>query len=120
MIKNTRLVNSNNNDVIERLKNEGNTHFMIGNYFKSLEAYTNALKTIETHKNDIQDYEKRKIQVLNNRGNNYIKLKQFNDALKDLNIVLELESNNVKALYRRGLCLYNLKNYRQALDGIIK
>ena len=124
VIKNNRMVGSNSNDHVERLKNEvkfidikGNTHFSIGNYYRSLEAYTSALKTIETKKNEMENYEKRKCQILNNRGNNYIKLGQYNDALNDLNLVIELENDNAKGIFRRGVAFFNLKKFREAVDG---
>ena len=56
-------------------------------------------------------------QILNNRGNTYLKLGQYNDALNDLNIVLELDNDNLKGLYRRGVAYFNLKKYREALEG---
>ena len=75
------------------------------------------MKILETNKNELVNNNTRRSQILNNRGNTYLKLSQYNDALNDLNIVLELENDNLKGLYRRGVSYYNLKKYREALDG---
>ncbi|KAJ1563755.1 RNA polymerase II-associated protein 3, partial [Nowakowskiella sp. JEL0078] len=52
--------------------------------------------------------------VYTNRALCFLKLSQFNNVIKDCDLALELESKNVKALWRRGLAKTELKDWSSA------
>jgi tetratricopeptide (TPR) repeat protein len=127
-IKNNRLGTSGSyaEEHIEKMKNEANAHFAIGNYNKSIEMNMSVIKFIyeEEKKNSESDSRIKlknfKISIFNNKGNAHLKLANFKEALKDFESVLELDENNIKALFRKGLCLYNLRKFQMALKDFYK
>jgi len=82
--------------IINSLKESGNIEFKNGNYEKSLEIFTEALK-----------YENpdMKIALLLNRAETFLRLGYFYSAIIDCNQVLETDSTNIKALYRKARSL---------------
>jgi tetratricopeptide (TPR) repeat protein len=50
-----------------------------------------------------------------NRALIYIRLGNFQEAINDCDKTLELDVDNAKALYRRGLALFELKEHKRAL-----
>lgn len=76
------------------MKAQGNELFKVGDYVGALEKYTDALKCT--------DQDNDKAIVLNNRAAANIKLRRYDDAIKDASEVLELVPTDLKALYRRS------------------
>eukprot|EP01018_Ginkgo_biloba_P039856 Gb_32210 [translate_table: standard] len=93
-------------EAAKKKKEEGNALFKGGKYQRAAKKYEKAAKYIE-HDNSLSDEEKKQSKVLkvscnlNNAACN-LKLKDFKGAIKLCSKVLELESQNVKALYRRA------------------
>ncbi|XP_073980176.1 uncharacterized protein isoform X2 [Rhodnius prolixus] len=54
----------------------------------------------------------------NNRAATYLKQCKFNKALADLNIVLQMDPNNVKARYRRAVAYQHKNEFYKALEDI--
>ncbi|XP_043790660.1 RNA polymerase II-associated protein 3 [Apis laboriosa] len=103
-IINTSALTGTELDVMaDQEREKGNEAYRAGDYEEALEHYNISIKmnsNIITH---------------NNRAMTYIKLQRYQDALKDCNIVLNVECMNIKALLRRALCLDHLGESSQAL-----
>jgi FK506-binding protein 4/5 len=98
----------NNEEKIEaagKKKEEGNTLFKLGKYARASKRYEKAAKYIEYDSSFSEDEKKQSKQLkiscnLNNAACK-LKLKDYKQAEKLCTKVLELDSQNVKALYRR-------------------
>ncbi|KAL7124564.1 hypothetical protein ABFS83_14G056800 [Erythranthe nasuta] len=93
-------------------KEEGNSLFKAGKYAKASKRYEKAAKYIE-HETSFSDEEKKLCKVLKvtcnlNNAACKLKLKDYKQAEKLCSKVLELESTNVKALYRRAQAYMNM------------
>nr|XP_043622845.1 peptidyl-prolyl cis-trans isomerase FKBP62-like isoform X2 [Erigeron canadensis] len=98
-------------DAAGRKKEEGNTHFKAGNYLKALERYEKAAKFIE-YDSSFSEEEKKQSKALKvscnlNNAACKLKLKDYKQAEKLCTKVLEIDSQNVKALYRRAQAYMN-------------
>lgn len=87
-------------------KEEGNALFKAGKYVRASKRYEKAVKFIE-YDTSFSDEEKKQAKVLKvscnlNNAACKLKLKEYKQAEKLCTKVLELESMNVKALYRRA------------------
>ncbi|OAY84435.1 70 kDa peptidyl-prolyl isomerase [Ananas comosus] len=99
----------NNAEKIEaagKKKEEGNVLFKLGKYERASKRYEKAAKFIE-YDSSFSDEEKKQSKVLKitcnlNNAACKLKLKDYKQAEKLCTKVLELDSRNVKALYRRA------------------
>ncbi|KAJ0052947.1 hypothetical protein Pint_01481 [Pistacia integerrima] len=87
-------------------KEEGNTLFKAGKYARASKKYEKAVKYIE-YDSSFSEEEKKQAKALKvacnlNDAACKLKLKEYKQAEKLCTKVLELESRNVKALYRRA------------------
>ena len=106
---------------IEKLKKESNINYLIENYNKSIELYTYAIELLpKLNKNNIEENKTMAINLYNNRGNCQIKMKNYKVGIKDFTKVLNIDPNNLKGLYRRGLCYLNIDKYNLAFDDLLK
>ena len=129
-IKSNRNVNRKNlnnkitdeiTERIEKLKKESNINYLIENYNKSIELYTYAIELLpKLNKDNIEENKKMTINLYNNRGNCQIKMKNYKVGIKDFTKVLSLDQNNLKGLYRRGICYLNIDKYNLAFDDFMK
>ncbi|KAK7489869.1 hypothetical protein BaRGS_00018891 [Batillaria attramentaria] len=87
------------------LFNKANDEYISENYQRAVELYSEAL-TGDSSSEDI----------LVNRAQAYLKLNQYQDAIADCDKALVQNSKNVKAYLRKGTALFNLGDYRKALD----
>eukprot|EP00794_Sanderia_malayensis_P011962 gene11962-13199_t len=85
-------------------KDKGNEAFKAGDFEESIVYYNRSLSIHPV------------ITVYNNRAIAYIKLNKYEDAIKDCNKVLANESDNIKALLRRGIAMKVMKRYSQAKE----
>jgi len=87
-------------------KEEGNVWFKMGKYAKASKRYEKAAKYIEYDSSFSEDEKKQskalKISIKLNDAACKLRLKEYKEAEKLCTKVLELESTNVKALYRRA------------------
>nr|XP_043635861.1 peptidyl-prolyl cis-trans isomerase FKBP62-like [Erigeron canadensis] len=93
-------------------KEEGNAFFKAGKYKKAVKRYEKAAKYIEYDTN-FEEEEKKQAKALKvtcnlNNAACQLKLKDYKQAEKLCTKVLELESTNVKALYRRAQAYINV------------
>ncbi|MQL90773.1 hypothetical protein Taro_023376 [Colocasia esculenta] len=87
-------------------KEEGNALFKLGKYARASNRYEKAAKFIE-YDSSFSDEEKKQSKVLKvtcnlNNAACKLKLKDYKEAVKLCTKVLEIDSRNVKALYRRA------------------
>eukprot|EP00253_Pinus_taeda_P000261 PITA_00261 len=87
-------------------KEEGNALFKVGKYFRASKKYEKAAKYIEydTSFSEEEKKQSKPLKVTCNLNNAAckLKLKDYTQAEKLCTKVLEIESQNVKALYRRA------------------
>lgn len=87
-------------------KEEGNELFKAGKHSRASKKYEKAAKLIE-YDSGFDDEQKKRAKVLKvtcnlNNAACKLKLKDYKEAVKLTTKVLEVEPQNVKALYRRG------------------
>ncbi|XP_062192359.1 70 kDa peptidyl-prolyl isomerase-like [Phragmites australis] len=117
----------NNEEKIEaggKKKEEGNTLFKLGKYARASKRYEKAAKYIEYDSSFSEDEKKQSKQLkiscnLNNAACK-LKLKDYKQAEKLCTKVLELDSQNVKALYRRAQAYIQLADLELAEADIKK
>merc|ERR1712039_70 len=94
----------------ERLKEEGNELFKKGLFEKALQVYEKALKACSDKKSELA------LAIHNNRAGCYHQLSDFPSVVRETNIVLEEQPDNLKAKMRRMLALEPLEKYEEALE----
>nr|XP_057932051.1 FKBP prolyl isomerase 16 [Doryrhamphus excisus] len=105
-------------------RERGNFHFQREEYTMAARAYCMALDVLTTCSRDtsdggvkeeeqeVHDY---RVKCLNNLATTQLKLEQYNEALSTSRDVLALDSNNVKALFRAGKILSDMREYKEAM-----
>jgi DnaJ family protein C protein 7 len=88
----------------ERTKADGNQAFSSGQSEEAIVQYSEALTIDPTNKSVNCVFHC-------NRAAAYMKLKQYQEALKDCDAAIELNQSYVKAYTRRGQCRQNLGDY---------
>jgi len=87
-------------------KEEGNSHFKQGNYSKAAEQYTAAIDYFKQSwgMNETQQKETNDINLLCllNLAACQLKTKDYSEAVLSCSKALDIDTNNVKALFRRG------------------
>ncbi|KAK7256118.1 hypothetical protein RIF29_29552 [Crotalaria pallida] len=93
-------------------KEEGNVLFKAGKYARASKRYEKAVKFIEYDTSFSEDEKKQakalKVACNLNNAASKLKLKEYKEAEKLCTKVLDLESTNVKALYRRAQAYIHL------------
>lgn len=105
-------------------KEEGNALFKAGKYARASKRYEKAVKYIE-YDSSFSDEEKKQAKALKiscnlNNAACKLKLKEYKEAEKLCTKVLEMDSTNVKALYRRAQAYINLADLELAEFDIKK
>ncbi|KAF0893884.1 hypothetical protein E2562_031419 [Oryza meyeriana var. granulata] len=105
-------------EAASKKKDEGNVWFKMGKYAKAAKRYEKAAKYVE-YDSSFSDDEKKQSKVLkvSSKLNNAackLKLKEYKEAEKLCTKVLELESTNVKAMYRRAQAYIELADLELA------
>jgi FK506-binding protein 4/5 len=87
-------------------KEEGNALFKLGKYVRAVKKYEKAVKLIEYDSSFEEEHKKQakalKVSCNLNMAACKLKLHEYKEAVKLTTKVLELESSNVKALFRRA------------------
>ncbi|XP_031986179.1 sperm-associated antigen 1 isoform X1 [Corvus moneduloides] len=94
--------------IATREKEKGNEAFAIGDYMEAVTYYTRSISVIPT------------AAVYNNKAQAEIKLQDWDSALQDCEMVLDMEPGNIKALMRRATVHSHLQNYQTAIEDLNK
>lgn len=90
--------------------NRAVTYTMLGQHGKAAQDYTTAE----------QLYPEKIVQVRTNRSIAYINNKQYQEALADLNYLLQIDPNNFAHYANRGVCYMSLGNKANAIQDFQK
>lgn len=111
-------------EAASKKKDEGNALFKAGKYMRASKRYEKAIRYIE-YDSAFSDEEKKQSRVLRissnlNKAACKLKLKEYEQAEKVCTKVLEMDSRNVKALYRRAQAYIHLADLDSAEFDIKK
>lgn len=95
------------NEEAETFKNKGNEAFKSENYDEAITFYTKAASLVEKDSRDRSTY-------LKNRAACYLKIKDYDKAIKDCDEALQIIPEDPKALFRRSQALENLERFEEA------
>ncbi|XP_042294296.1 zinc finger CCCH domain-containing protein 7A isoform X2 [Sceloporus undulatus] len=108
-------------ELVKNLFNEGNDAYREGNWEGSLSHYSEALNIADYASSEgihISNEILEKLRV--NRIVCYSKKGQHDRVLEDCGVVLKLNENNFRALYRKSKALKELGRYKEAYDAVAK
>ncbi|XP_053132875.1 zinc finger CCCH domain-containing protein 7A isoform X2 [Hemicordylus capensis] len=108
-------------DLVKNLFNEGNDAYRDGDWEGSLNLYSEALNIADYANSEgihIADEILEKLHV--NRIACYSQKGLHDRVLEDCGIILKLNENNFRALYRKSKALKELGRYREAYDAVAK
>lgn len=88
----------------DELFSKANDEFVNENYQKAVDLFTEAIKANAN-----------KAVYYTNRAHAYFKIGEYEKAIVDTEKCLSLDPNSEKALFRKGICQFELKNYQDAL-----
>ncbi|KAM9313048.1 peptidyl-prolyl cis-trans isomerase FKBP8-like [Gastrophryne carolinensis] len=104
----------------------GNFHFEREEYRNAMHSYSQAL-SILTPSNaeplsseEEEEIREHRIKCLNNLAATQLKLHHYDDVLNSCNAVLEMDTDNAKALYRKGKVLSERGKYEEAMTVLKK
>lgn len=86
-----------------KLKDQGNEQLKAQKYQEAVDSYTQAIALDNTNP-----------VFFSNRAQVHIKLENYGTAIADCDAAIALDSNFVKAYYRKGVSLMALLNYKEA------
>ncbi|KAK4554835.1 hypothetical protein LTR86_007983 [Recurvomyces mirabilis] len=93
---------------LDRMKDEGNTHFKAGRYQQAVELYTSALEVDPQNRGTNS-------KILNNRAMCYSKMKQWSEAREDCDKAIALDPSYIKAKKTRAKALGESGNWEEAV-----
>ncbi|KAF9035604.1 hypothetical protein BJ165DRAFT_1533588 [Panaeolus papilionaceus] len=99
---------------VERLKEEGNTAFKLGNLAEAVEKYTECLEKIGEAEEEGKGAAIR-ATLLSNRATTLLKLEKHEEALADTDASLLLSPNSFKAFRTRARIHLHLENFDAAI-----
>lgn len=105
-------------EAAKRKKDDGNSKLKNGKVAKASKRYSQGIRLVE-YEGALKDEDKRearqvKLQLHLNAALAHLKLKQPREALKSCDKALEIESANLKGLFRRAQALAQLEDYDEA------
>ncbi|WIH90176.1 tetratricopeptide repeat protein [Brachyspira pilosicoli] len=89
----------------------GVSYAILGNYIQSIDNF-NKVTSIEPYNKNAY-YNRFLSYYYLAKYDNY---NYYTNALNDISKLIELDSNNYRFFYYKGLILFNLKNYKEAID----
>lgn len=121
---NRKLPKKRRMEIVMKNKAEANELFSGGNYKFAAARYTKALthcaKFVDLSPDDIEEVKGVKLSLNLNLALTYTKLQNMDQALRVCNDALEIDGDNVKALYRRASVYYEKKKWDLAKKDIKK
>jgi len=113
-------------DIITKIKNAGNQFYKEKNYQKAVRKYKKSCKYIEhlrtcmgsTEDNEEEQIRKVEVPCCLNIAAAKIAEKKWDEAKVECDKVLEIQEENIKALFRRGQCHLGKKDYDLAMADL--
>lgn len=109
----------------QKIKISGNYHFKKENYTLATNKYKKALRYLNRlHDGEemSSEQEKRLLELqancLLNSAASHLKNRRYEDALNDCNEALDIDSENAKALFRKGQALHGNRDYDNSLKTL--
>lgn len=100
-----------------RFKAEGNELFKASRYEDAIEKYTKAIEAIGPEPKGAED-KAIVIDSYNNRAVCWMQQQNYRQVIMDTTAVLDIDPENLKALFRRAMAFEGLEKYRSALEDI--
>lgn len=94
--------------------NEADLYMFVGDILQKQNKYIEAVDEYSKAIEFVKDENPNKYLIYFNRGNSYLKLKQYQNAITNYNSTLIELPNYYGALANRGMAYYNLRNKSQA------
>ena len=83
-------------------KEEGNVYFKAQDYQNSIKSYKKVTEFLEMDMKDSQEARNLRVSCLSNCALVYFKMGEHKQAIEYSDMVLKNDSNNVKAIFRKG------------------
>eukprot|EP00462_Mataza_sp_D1_P000542 CAMPEP_0175096448 /NCGR_PEP_ID=MMETSP0086_2-20121207/4740_1 /TAXON_ID=136419 /ORGANISM="Unknown Unknown, Strain D1" /LENGTH=919 /DNA_ID=CAMNT_0016369855 /DNA_START=130 /DNA_END=2889 /DNA_ORIENTATION=- len=99
---------------MEEFKTAGNKLFAAKKFQESADAYTAGVELFDV--SAVEEQKSVYLNLCNNRALVYVKLGKYGDAITDCTKVLQLDPNNPKAFFRRGLAYKGQNRWDEALS----
>ena len=105
----------------ELTKEKGTTYFKQGKFESALRQYQKIIQYVGPPENQefgdqAEERDKHLLSGYLNLAICYLKLDQPDEVLKNADLALNLDPKNPKALFRRGLAHYSVKEYEKAIQ----
>ncbi|XP_077329331.1 peptidyl-prolyl cis-trans isomerase FKBP8-like [Lithobates pipiens] len=100
----------------------GNFHFEREEYRSAMHSYSQALSILilptaePLSSEEEEEIREHRIKCLNNLAAAQLKLHHYDDVINSCNAVLEMDTENAKALYRKGKVLSERGEYEEAMS----
>ena len=94
---------------IHIIKTQGNDLFEAREYTQAIEKYTQGIIALMRH-----DDKKMLTQLLCNRALSYLYTKKYDECMKDVNLCLRIDPENIKGRYIKGLVLFEQNKHEDA------
>ncbi|MGH0173485.1 UNVERIFIED_CONTAM: hypothetical protein FKN15_066105 [Acipenser sinensis] len=106
-------------------RERGNYYFQREEYQDAFQSYSTALQVLSaptsaTPTPEHEELRGGRVKCLNNLAAVHIKLERYDDALETSSSVLELDPDNVKALFRKGKLLSDKGEFQEAMETLKK
>jgi len=107
---------------VTKKREEGNEYFKQGKLNIAIRKYKKAIEFIPSDHN-LSDEQKQEVKAMKvpchlNYAICLIKEKKWKEALEQTDKVLEVESKNIKGLYRKGLVLIGMDRWDEAMKSL--
>lgn len=99
----------------ESHKEKGDESYKAANFEVAVGHYTKCINALKAER---KDHSELALKAFSNRAACYKQISNFDGTIEDCTAVLEIESDNVKALVRRAQAFEGVERYRFALQDI--
>ena len=108
-----KLSNAERVEIADKKRLRGNSLYTRGDFGGAIDCYKRGLKYLEGSASE--EIIEMKVKCQNNLSAAQLKVSAFQAALQSCNNVLRLQSDNVKAIFRKAKCLEALGDTKEAL-----
>lgn len=102
---------------LESALKEGNKNYHLNQYSESIKWYTKAINKYLSLQSPSKETVEIYLSLLNRRAASYIRLGKFDDAMRDIVVILKIDPTFAKGYLRRAGVYYFTKRYKDALES---